>query len=113
MSNERRARFRQLLAGPEILVAPGAYDALSARLIEQAGFEVVYMTGSGMANSFLGQPDLGLTTLSEMASQATRLCSAIGVPLIADADTGYGGLLNVRRTVEEYERAGVAALHIE
>jgi 2-methylisocitrate lyase-like PEP mutase family enzyme len=95
------------------MLAPGAYDALSARLVEQAGFDVVYMTGSGMANSFLGQPDLGLTTMTEMVSQATRVCDSVSLPLIADADTGYGGPLNVRRTVREYERAGVAALHIE
>jgi len=102
-----------LLAAPGIIVAPGAYDALSARLIEQAGFDVVYMTGSGAANSLLGQPDLGLTTMTEMANQAARITAAISLPVVADADTGYGGPLNVRRTVLEYERAGVAGLHIE
>ena len=113
MSDPRRRRLRELLASPGIIVAPGAYDGLSARLIEQAGFEVAYMTGSGAANSLLGQPDVGLTTMSEMANQAARICAAIELPVVADADTGYGGPLNVRRTVQEYERAGVAGLHIE
>ena len=113
MSDSRRRRLRELLRGPRILIAPGAYDGLSARLVEQAGFDVCYMTGSGVANSQLGEPDLGLTTMSEMATQASRMCAAMTLPLIADADTGYGGVLNVRRTVQEYERAGVAALHIE
>jgi 2-methylisocitrate lyase-like PEP mutase family enzyme len=113
MSDPRRLRLRELLAGPGIIIAPGAYDALSARLIEQAGFDVVYMTGSGAANSLLGEPDLGLTTMTEMANQAARICAATSLPVVADADTGYGGPLNVRRTIQEYERAGVAGLHIE
>ncbi|MEA2640962.1 MAG: 2,3-dimethylmalate lyase [Chloroflexota bacterium] len=113
MSDPRRERLRELLAAPGLVIAPGAYDALSARLIEQAGFGVVYMTGSGAANSMLGEPDLGLTTMTEMAGQATRICNATSLPVVADADTGYGGPLNVKRTVEEYERAGVAGLHIE
>lgn len=113
MSDPRRKRLRELLERPGLIIAPGAYDALSARLIEQAGFEVAYMTGSGAANSLLGQPDLGLTTMTEMANQAARICAATELPVVADADTGYGGPLNVRRTVQEYERAGVAALHIE
>lgn len=112
-SDPRRLRLRELLNQPGIVIAPGAYDALSARLIEQAGFDVVYMTGSGAANSLLGQPDLGLTTMTEMANQASRICAAVGLPVVADADTGYGGLLNVRRTIQEYERAGVAGLHLE
>ena len=113
MPDSRRQRFRTLLSAPGLIIAPGAYDALSARLIEQAGFDVVYMTGSGAANSLLGQPDLGLTTMTEMAGQAARISAATTLPVVADADTGYGGPLNVRRTVQEYERAGVAALHIE
>ena len=107
-------RLRELLAGPEMLVAPGAYDALSARLIAQAGFPAVYMTGFGTAASVLGQPDVGLLTMSEMVGRASALASVIGdIPLIADADTGYGNPINVQRTMREYERAGVAALHIE
>jgi 2,3-dimethylmalate lyase len=106
-------RLRQMLAEPGIIVAPGAYDGFSARLIEAAGFRAVYMTGAGTAGSHLGQPDLGLTTLTEMATHAAHLASAVSLPLIADADTGYGNVLNVVRTVREYERAGVAGLHIE
>ena len=107
-------RLRELLASPDLIVAPGAYDALSARLIAQAGFSVVYMTGFGTAASVLGQPDIGLLTMSEMVSRAAALASVIGdLPLIADADTGYGNPINVRRTIREYERAGVAGLHIE
>lgn len=107
-------RLRELLAGPELIVAPGAYDALSARLIAQAGFSTVYMTGFGTAASVLGQPDVGLLTMSEMAERAAALAAVTGkIPLIADADTGYGNPINVRRTIREYERAGVAGLHIE
>ncbi len=107
-------RLRELLVGPDLLVAPGAYDGLSARLIAQAGFPIVYMTGFGTAASVLGQPDVGLLTMSEMVQRATALAAVVGdVPLIADADTGYGNPINVRRTIREYERAGVAGLHIE
>jgi 2,3-dimethylmalate lyase len=107
-------RLRTRLAQPGLLVAPGAYDALSARLIAQAGFPAVYMTGFGTAASVLGQPDVGLLTMSEMVSRAAALAAVVGdLPLIADADTGYGNPINVRRTVREYERAGVAAIHIE
>ncbi len=107
-------RLRELLAEPDMIVAPGAYDALSARLIAEAGFPAVYMTGFGTTASVLGQPDVGLLTLSEMVSRAAALASVTGaIPLIADADTGYGNPINVQRTIREYERAGVAALHIE
>ncbi len=107
-------RLRELLAGPGLVVAPGAHDALSARLIAQAGFPAVYMTGFGTAASVLGQPDVGLLTMSEMVSRAAALAAVVGdLPLIADADTGYGNPINVRRTIREYERAGVAAVHIE
>jgi 2,3-dimethylmalate lyase len=105
-------RLRQLLNAPGIIVAPGAYDGFSAHLIEAAGFKAVYMTGAGTAASHLGMPDLGLATLTEMADHARHLTAAITLPLIADADTGYGNALNVVRTVHEYERAGVAGLHI-
>jgi len=107
-------RLRELLVQRDLLVAPGAYDALSARLIAQAGFPAVYMTGFGTAASVLGQPDVGLLTMSEMVSRAAALAAVVGDrPLIADADTGYGNPINVRRTVREYERVGVAAIHIE
>ena len=95
------------------MLAPGAYDALSARLIEQAGFDCAYMTGFGTTASMLGRPDVGLLGGAEMAGSVRRLVQAIDVPLIADADTGYGNAINVVRTVQEYEQAGVAGLHIE
>jgi 2,3-dimethylmalate lyase len=105
--------LRRMLNEPGIIVAPGAYDGISARLIERHGFKAVYMTGAGTAASALGQADLGLTTLTEMATHAAHIAGCISLPLIADADTGYGNSLNVIRTVREYERAGVAALHLE
>nr|WP_243869390.1 isocitrate lyase/PEP mutase family protein [Amycolatopsis granulosa] len=105
--------MRELLAAPGPLVAPGAYDALSARLIEQAGFDVVYLTGFGATASLIGRPDVGLLTGTEMVDQARRLAAAVDVPVIADADTGYGNALNVVRTVRAYEQAGVAGVHLE
>ena len=105
--------LQQLLHQPGIIVAPGAYDCLTAKLIEREGFPVVYMTGAGTAVTRVGKPDLGFATLTEMLANASAIASTISVPLIADADTGYGGALNVYRTVQEYEKAGVAALHIE
>ncbi len=109
---DARRELRRLLAGPEMLVAPGGYDGITARLIEQAGFSAVYMTGAGTAASF-GLPDYGLLSMTEMVGNAARMASATRLPLIADADTGYGTELNVVRTVREYERAGTAAIHIE
>jgi 2-methylisocitrate lyase-like PEP mutase family enzyme len=106
------SRFRALLQRGRLIVAPGAYDCLTARLIEKAGFETVYMTGAGTAAS-LGYPDFGLVTMSEMVANAQRIAAAVEVPVIADADTGYGNELNVFRTVQEYERCGAAAIHIE
>ena len=111
--NTGPARLRELLAGDALVVAPGAYDALSARLVEQAGFDAVYLTGYGATASLLGRPDVGLLSMSEMADQARRFVSAVAVPVIADADNGYGGPLNVVRTVREYAAAGVAGLHVE
>jgi len=106
-------KFRQLLKEPGIIQAPGAYDCLTAKLIEKAGFPAVYMTGAGTSVAQLGHPDLGLASMTEMVANAASLADILEVPLIADADTGYGGVLNVRRTVRQYERAGVAAIHIE
>jgi carboxyvinyl-carboxyphosphonate phosphorylmutase len=97
----------------KMVIAPGAYDGISARLIAEAGFEAVYMTGAGTSASKIGQPDLGLITLTEMAANAATIVEATGLPVIADADTGYGNPLNVVRTVREYERSGVAAIHLE
>jgi 2,3-dimethylmalate lyase len=105
--------LRQLLHQPGIIVAPGAYDCLTAKIIEREGFPVVYMTGAGTAVTRVGKPDLGFASLTEMLANASAIASTISVPLIADADTGYGGALNVYRTIQEYEKAGVAALHVE
>jgi 2-methylisocitrate lyase-like PEP mutase family enzyme len=104
--------LRDLFARPGMTIAPGAYDAIGARLIEQAGFAAVYMTGAG-TSAARGYPDFGLLTLSEMVDNAAVMARSIALPLIADADTGYGNELNVTRTVREYEARGVAAIHIE
>lgn len=108
-----RARLRELLAGAGPLMAPGAYDALSARLVEQAGFDAVYMTGFGTTASLIGRPDVGLLSGAEMVDNARRIAAAVDVPVIADADTGYGNALNVVRTVQLYEQAGVAGIQLE
>lgn len=108
-----RRRLHELVERKQGLVVPGAYDCVSAKLVERAGFQVVYMTGYGTSASRLGLPDLGFAGLAEMADHAHNMASAVGIPLIADADTGYGNALNVRRTVQTYEAAGVAALHLE
>lgn len=106
------ARLRQQLAAPGMLIAPGAYDGIGARLIEQAGFGACYMTGAG-TSAARGFPDFGLLTMSEMVENAAVMAASVQIPLIADADTGYGNELNVTRTVREYEARGVAAIHIE
>ncbi len=106
-------KFRRLLEQPGIIMAPGAYDCLTAKLIEAAGFPAVYMTGAGTSVARLGYPDLALATMTEMLDNASQIASIVDIPVIADADTGYGGVLNVRRTVRQYERSGVAALHLE
>ena len=108
-----RRRLRELLETEAMVLAPGCYDALGARLIEEAGFPAAYMTGFGSAASRLGRPDVGLMTMSEMVDNARRIAAAVDVPVIADADTGYGNPVNVIRTVQEYEAAGVQAIHIE
>jgi 2-methylisocitrate lyase-like PEP mutase family enzyme len=108
----RGKQFRELLQKGGLVIAPGAYDCITARSIVQAGFDAVYMTGAGTAAT-LGYPDYGLVTMSEMADNAARIASAVQVPVIADADTGYGNELNATRTVREYEQRGVAGLHIE
>ena len=107
------AGLRRRLEAGELVLAPGCYDVLGARLIEEAGFEAAYMTGFGSAASRLGRPDVGLMTLTEMVDNARRIAACLEIPVIADADTGYGNAINVIRTVQEYEAAGVAAIHIE
>ncbi len=110
MSNA--ARFRTLLGSGNMIIAPGAIDAITGRAIDRAGFAAAYMTGAG-TSAALGYPDYGLITMTEMVANATRIVNSITIPLISDADTGYGNELNVFRTVQEFERAGVAAIHIE
>jgi len=105
--------LRRLIERPEILLCPGTYDPLMAKLVKQVGFEAIYMTGAGVSHNALAMPDLGLTTMTEMVDRAARLADASELPLICDADTGFGNAINVMRTVKEYERAGVAGLHIE
>jgi carboxyvinyl-carboxyphosphonate phosphorylmutase len=108
-----RQRLRKRLASGPMIVAPGIYDAFGARFVEQAGYEAVYMTGNGVSASLLGRPDVGLIDLTLIASHAHRVAACVDIPLICDADTGYGNAVNVRRTVEEFEAAGVAAIHLE
>ena len=108
-----RIRLRKLLSRKEILVVPGVHDGLTARMVEIEGFNALYMTGYGTSASMLGKPDVGLLTLTEMAARASRLVDAVDIPVIADADTGYGNAVNVTRTVREYEKAGVACLQLE
>jgi 2,3-dimethylmalate lyase len=107
------ARLRALLDSGQTIVAPGAFDPLSARLVEEAGFPAVYMTGVGTSAALIGRPDVGLLTMTEMAGNAGRIAACVDIPLIADADTGYGNPLNVIRTVGAYEAAGAAGIHIE
>ena len=110
--NEPRSRLRDLLATPQVIVAPFVFDCLQAKLAAAAGFDCVYMTGFGTAAA-RGYPDLGLLTMSEMVANARAIANSVNVPVICDADTGYGNPLNVWRTVREYEDAGASALHIE
>jgi 2-methylisocitrate lyase-like PEP mutase family enzyme len=107
------ATLRERIEAGETVLAPGCYDALGARLVEEAGFPAAYMTGFGSSASRLGQPDVGLMSLAEMVDNARRIVQAVDIPVIADADTGYGNPINVIRTVREYETAGVAAIHLE
>jgi len=107
------ARLRAMLAQPGCCVAPGVADALAARLVALEGFDVVYMTGFGTSLTRLGSPDVGLLTETEMVDNASRIVDASGLPVVADADTGYGNPINVRRTIRDYEKAGVAGVHLE
>jgi 2,3-dimethylmalate lyase len=105
--------LRELFRRDRMLMAPGCHDAFSAKLAQAVGFEAVYMTGFGTTASLYGLPDIGLTTMTEMVENARRIANAVTIPLIADGDTGYGNHLNVIRTIQEYERAGVAAIQLE
>ena len=107
-----RQTLKKLFQRNKLLVAPGCFDGLSARLVEEAGFEAAYLSGGAVARS-MGIPDIGLVTMSEAIERAAQVVSAIKIPIIADADTGYGNAVNLVRTVREFERIGVAAIHIE
>lgn len=107
------ARIAQAGRGQSAVIAPGIYDGYGARLVAQAGFEVAYMTGNGVSAGLLGRPDVGLVDLSMMANHARNVAACIDIPLICDADTGYGGVVNMQRTVAEFETAGVCGIHIE
>ncbi|MCC6531259.1 MAG: isocitrate lyase/PEP mutase family protein [Burkholderiales bacterium] len=113
MSERPTTRLKSLLSGSRCIVAPGVADAFAARMVAMEGFEACYMTGFGTSLTRLGMPDIGLLTMSEMVDNAARIVDACALPLVADADTGYGNPMNVRRTIHEYERAGVAAVHLE
>jgi 2-methylisocitrate lyase-like PEP mutase family enzyme len=106
------AQLRKFLKSGKMLIAPGGYDGLTATMIERAGFEAAYMTGAGTA-ARLGLPDYGLLSMTEMVDNARSMVESVNIPVIADADTGYGNELNTIRTVNAYERAGVAGIHIE
>jgi len=113
MAKRSTSIFRDLLSAPGLVVAPGVADAMNARLVAAEGFKAIYMTGGGTAAIRLGMPDVGLLTMTEMVDNAGRIADASGLPVISDADTGYGNPLNVRRTVRAFEKAGVAAIHLE
>ena len=109
----RTDALRQLLAGPDILVTPACFDALSARLVERAGFKLSFMSGFAVSAARLGMPDTGLISYAEMVDQGRNLCGAVSIPVIGDADTGYGNALNVKRTIQGYAQAGFACAMIE
>jgi 2-methylisocitrate lyase-like PEP mutase family enzyme len=109
----RSARLRQLLAKGPLVAAPGCFDCITARLVEVSGFPATYITGSGVSMSALGAPDVGALSFGEILDRVRRICDAVEIPVVADADTGYGGPLNVIRTMREFERAGVSAIQIE
>lgn len=109
----RRAHLKKLLMNKEIVIAPGAYDALTAKLIEQAGFPAVYITGAGVATTKLGVPDIGLVTMSELIDTAKNIVNAVDIPVICDIDTGFGNSVNLMRTVREFEQIGVCAVQLE
>ncbi len=109
----RRARFKQAVFERRALLLPGVANALGARIVEDLGFEAVYLTGAGLANTEFGVPDLGLVTMSEFAEATLRISDACALPLVVDIDTGFGNALNVTRTIRAMERAGAAAVQIE
>ncbi|MGM0409999.1 MAG: isocitrate lyase/PEP mutase family protein [Bacillota bacterium] len=110
---EQRKNLKKYIETGEILVAPGAHDVLTAKIIEKVGFNAVYMTGYGQSASHLGKPDVGLLTMSEMVDRASNYVEAVDLPIIADADTGFGNVINIQRTIKCYEKAGVSAIQLE
>jgi len=110
---KKSTRLRQLLAKNEIIVAPGCFDAITAKLIEKAGFSTAYLSGYGVSASLLGMPDMGFTTMTEIQMVARCAANAVNIPVIADSDTGYGNAINLIRCVREYIQTGVAGIHIE
>ncbi|TXT59770.1 MAG: 2,3-dimethylmalate lyase [Promethearchaeota archaeon] len=108
-----RISLKDLLEDEGLLMVPGAYNALTAKLIEDAGFKAVYMTGYGTSAANFGFPDIGLLTMTEMVENVSRIANSVSIPVISDADTGYGNQINVFRTIQEFEKAGVSAIHIE
>lgn len=113
LRQQLRARLKLAQQGGTALVAPGVSDGYGARMVQQIGFEAIYMTGNGVSASLLGRPDVGLVDLSLMSGHARRIAACVNLPVICDADTGYGNVVGVRRTIEEFEAAGVAAIHME
>jgi 2-methylisocitrate lyase-like PEP mutase family enzyme len=113
MSSSLRKQLKAKLAGEELVVAPGVFDLISVRMADSLGFDCLYMTGFGTVASYLGEADAGLATYTDMVNRVTAFCAASGTPIICDADTGYGGLLNVAHTVRGYERAGAAGIQLE
>ena len=111
--NEKRKVFRKRIEEQQIIIAPGVYDAFTAKLADHVGFDALYITGAGIAAGLLGVPDIGLVTMTEQLEQARRIVGATELPVICDADTGYGNPLNVLRTVKEFEKAGICAIHLE
>lgn len=113
MTLAARFNLRERLISPELLIAPGVYDLISARIADRCGFDALYMTGYGTVASYLGLPDAGIATYTDMVARASLIAQSISVPLVADGDTGYGGLLNVQHTVRGYEAAGASAIQLE
>lgn len=109
----KNARLREMLAAPGLIPSPGVWDGISAQIASEAGFELLYMTGSGVSLGTHGLPDVGLLTLTEMAEACNRITSVVSTPVIADADTGYGNAINAQRTVREFERAGASGIQFE
>ena len=109
----KQSNFKNLLKEKEMILLPGTFNALIAKLIEDKGFDAVYCTGGGISTSYLGLPDIGLMSLTEMIQIVGNICNVVNIPVISDADTGFGNAINVMRTVREFEKAGAAGVHIE